>query len=116
VLDGCLEYVQCPIDQDLNRLARRFCAPGDPQGRLVKHVVHTFCSPLDQGCVAHITFDDVNATPAERPLEIAPGAADEVVDHPNLGGSRLQKLIDNSASDKAGATRYQATCSCEIVH
>jgi len=59
---------------------------------------------IDDGAVAHIALDDLEAAMTALLLEIAPVADNEVVEHAH-GAVVRQQSVDKMAADEPGAAR-----------
>jgi hypothetical protein len=60
-------------------------------------------SSVEQGAIADVPIDDPNRTVFEGPGEILGSAADEVVDHHDLGGSGAYRQVSHVRPDGSRA-------------
>src|SRR5208337_1687728 len=116
VHNGRFHDIERTIDQDLYCLTWRLGASGDAQGGLVKYIVHTVDSLVDHFFVADVTFNHSDAGLFERPREIAPTSAHEVVDDPHLGRACVDELINDGAPNESSPAGHAATCAFQFVH
>jgi hypothetical protein len=106
-LHGGLEYVERPVDQDLEGQSGILRALGDPDRGLMEHQVAARGQLTDEIAVPDVALDEFDPGIGQGAGQIGPTAPHEVVQDANSADIGLQQLVDDGGTDRSGSARHQ---------
>ena len=110
-----LEHVERAVDHHVERDARLGGALRDPHRRQVEHDVHAFGDLVHGGGVPDVAADQGHARVGERCLDVAEGAALEVVhDHDACRIVLAEEQVDGRRADQAAAAGHEDVCAVDV--
>src|ERR1700693_2015189 len=109
------ENAQSSADSHFNRLPRHVRPLRDSQCCLVENIIHSFASSIDQRSVSDIALDHVRAARLEGRRQIAPSAANKIVEYPNFRRSGVKKLVNDGTPYESSATSDQKPCTRNTI-
>ena len=103
--DGRLDHVEGAVDQHLEREPRLLGALRDADGGLVEDHVDARHEAADTAPVADVALDQRDVPVRPRPRQVLAAAADEVVEHDDLGDAGPDELVGDRGADQARPRR-----------